>query len=710
MTPFAVEISRNIGRFLGNKVRKNDLLSLQNLSQALTGYLRQIYQCADVDIYHNNDSSILLFKHTDNEAHTDSYVPCYFIVQDDDVNNIEDIFWRQLHELETMRKTYKNVDSGFVFMVSSRKELWETSFDYSEGDNVYTLKGTQYRQLTLYPECEHNAEHFAPCQMVWLPTKCSAYRFLMAVHDEEFNVPGEYDCQIQVPDNAENYVVTGEFTRLDGLEIEQIDPDDAYAKFELMLAKGRFVDAHNQILHWENEILNDYSRLIMSPAFRRLKDKTQVFSLEESDFARVRLTHSLEVAHVARLLGNGIVSKLREHMPNILDLYIPDILMVAGLVHDIGNPPFGHFGERTIRKFYREDIKKMPAIYKEFESSLSDQEQDDFKYFDGNVQGFRILRHLGLASDCNSFNINKVILSTLIKYPYSSIEGNDKDSEDHRKHKFGFFAAEKDAYKNICKTLHLAEGQRHPLTYLLEAADDIIYMGDDIEDGWKLEYISTYHIKDALKNIFTDDEVLTIFKEEKSDILTRLDEEDDVIVAHSIQNLRISMQRYMLDKCIDNFTNEETFSKIVNNQLDGDKHEILLYDPLTKKIKQFWDKLVCNCYDQIHRTQLQGGKAIETLLSVFLTTVFSRNLEEHVCAKIDKTKTNNALKRQVIKLNNDDSVGMIYEIISDNYRKELSPLGQFVPQDAYSKFLLVTDYIAGMTDNFAVNLYNELKK
>ena len=132
MTPFAVEISRNIGRFLGNKVRKNDLLSLQNLSQALIGYLRQIYQCADVEIYHNNDSSILLFKHTDNETHTDSYVPCYFIVQDDDdVNNIENLFWRQLHELETMRKTYKNVDSGFVFMVSSRKDLWETSFDYS---------------------------------------------------------------------------------------------------------------------------------------------------------------------------------------------------------------------------------------------------------------------------------------------------------------------------------------------------------------------------------------------------------------------------------------------------------------------------------------------------------------------------------------------------------------------------------------------------
>lgn len=716
MTPFAIEISKNIGRFLGNKVHKDELTSLENLSNALIEYLKQIYQYTAISMYHNVDNSIIIFKQADEinvpgvENRPDAYVPCYLIVKNDDAHNIEEIFWQKLHELEEFRTSYNNIDDGFVFLVTSQKEMWEAQFGLREGNDEYSLKGTQYGKMTLYPQTARGEVQYAPCQMIWLPTKCSGYRFLMAVHDEAFNIPEEYDCLLNRDENnARAYEITEDFEILEFPNDNQEEPNNAYEKFKFMLVKGRFVAAHNTILDWENEILNDYSRLIMSPAFRRLKDKTQVFSLEESDFARVRLTHSLEVAHVARLLGNGIVSKLKEHIEDIHDLYIPDILMVAGLIHDIGNPPFGHFGERTIRKFYREDIKNIPEIRDQF-YNLSEQEQNDFKYFDGNVQGFRILRHLGLASDCNSFNINKVILSTLIKYPYSSTEGNDSDSEDHRKHKFGYYAAEKDAYKNICKTLHLEEGQRHPLTYLLEAADDIIYMGDDIEDGWKLGYISTYHIVECFRKVFTNNDVREIFNDDKEDILCRLNEADDVIVAHTIQNMRISLQRYMLNKCIDNFTNEETFEKIINNHLEGNKHEILLYDEITCKIKQFWNELVQNCYDQIHRTQLQGGKAIETLLSIFLDVVFSEKLTDHKSLDIDKNKDANSQRRQAIRLNNDDEVGMIYEIISDNYRKELSPLGHVAPQDAYSKFLLVTDYIAGMTDNFAINLYNELKK
>ena len=475
MTPCAIEISRNVGRFLSSKIRKSDLSSLNNLTQSLMVYLEQIYRYSNVSIYNNADNSIIMFKRTEaNEI--DAYIPCFFVLQAEENNEeIENVFWQKLHELENLRTNYKNIDSGFVFLVAQQNEQWNTSFDYREGDNIYTLKGTQYCKMTLYPECIKDDVRYMRCQMVWLPTKYSSYRYLMATHDDSYHIPDEYDCAIDRAVDTPEYVITDDYRLYEYQQDIREEPNDCYEKFSLMLAKGRFVNARKEILHWENDILNDYSRLIMSPALRRLKDKTQVFSLEESDFARVRLTHSLEVAHVARLLGNGIVSRLAQHIPNIQELYIPDILMVAGLVHDIGNPPFGHFGERTIQKFYREDIKKHQEILKYFES-LSDQEKNDFKHFDGNVQGFRILRHLGLASDCNSFNLNKVILSTLIKYPYSSSEGNDKDSPDHRKHKFGFFAAESEAYTNICKSLHLEAGQRHPLTYLLEAADDIVYM------------------------------------------------------------------------------------------------------------------------------------------------------------------------------------------------------------------------------------------
>lgn len=710
MTPFAIEISRNIGRFLSNKIHKSDLSSLQNLTNAMFGYLEQIYRFSNVSIYHNGDNSIYMFKRTDADYNEDVYVPCFFVVQgNENIQEGESIFWQKLHDLESYRSQYKNVDGGFVFFIAMQKELWDAQLDATEGDGIYSIKGTQSCHMTLYPECIKNGMNYKRCQMIWLPTKYSNCKYLLATHDDSYNVPGEYDCEIVREANAPNYSITDDFVQYEYQRPNIGEPNDVYEKFSLMLSKGRFINARKEILHWENDILNDYSRLIMSPALRRLKDKTQVFSLEESDFARVRLTHSLEVAHVARLLGNGIVGRLSEHIPNIIDLYIPDILMVAGLVHDIGNPPFGHFGERTIRKFYREDIKKMPEIYKYFEA-LTDQEQADFKYFDGNVQGFRILRHLGLASDCHSFNLNKVILSTLIKYPYSSTEGNKRDSPDHRKHKFGFFSAESEAYNNICQSLCLDAGQRHPLTYLLEAADDIIYMCDDIEDGWKLGYIPLYRIERAFSNVFSNEDIQAIFREEKNDILNQLENEDSVMVAHTIQNIRISMQRYMIDKCIENFVNEETFRRIVNNQLDGNMHEILLYDAVTRKIKLFWQELVQHCYNKIHRIQLQGGKAIESLLSIFLPVAFSNNLEKHIYADIDRAKTSPAFKRQFVELNKDDAVGMIYEIISDNYRKELSPLGHNTPQDAYSKFLLVTDYIAGMTDNFAVNLYNELRK
>lgn len=708
MTPFAIEISRNVGRFLSNKIHKEDLSSLNDLIQSLNEYLEQIYRYSNVNFYQKEDNSILMFKRSE-EHEIDAYVPCFFVLQvEDDHQDAENIFWQKLHELEDLRTNYKNIDSGFVFFIARQKELWNTSLDFREEDNVYSVKGTHYCKMTLYPECVNNGVRYKRCQMVWLPTKYSSYRYLMATHDDSYHVPGEYDCEIERENDAPEYTITDEFVLYEYQQDNQLEANNCYEKFSLMLAKGRFIKARKEILHWENDILNDYSRLIMSPALRRLKDKTQVFSLEESDFARVRLTHSLEVAHVARLLGNGIVDRLSEHIQNIQNLYIPDILMVAGLVHDIGNPPFGHFGERTIRKFYREGIKNLPEIYQYFES-LSEQEKNDFKFFDGNVQGFRILRHLGLASDCNSFNLNKVILSTLIKYPYSSKEGNDKASPDHRKHKFGFFAAESDAYVNICRFLHLEEGQRHPLTYLLEAADDIVYMGDDIEDGWKLGYIPLYYIIETFRTIFSNEEVQAIFNEDKDDILGRLQDEDNVIVAHTIQNIRIAIQRYMIDKSIDSFVDFDTFQNIVNNQLEGNRHEILLYDEITCKIKQFWQELVQHCYNNIHRTQLQGGKAIETLLSVFLSAVFSTKLEEHVFVDIDKSKTSDSAKRQIVELNKDDSDGMIYEIISDNYRKELAPLGHNIPQDSYSKFLLVTDYIAGMTDTFAVNLYNELK-
>lgn len=178
-----------------------------------------------------------------------------------------------------------------------------------------------------------------------------------------------------------------------------------------------------------NPFDSDYSRIMLSSHLRRLQDKAQVFPLERSDFIRTRLTHSLEVSCFARGLGLGVEKYLLDK--NIITEnelgYIPKILEVAGLIHDVGNPPFGHFGEEVIKSYFRQ-LNSPSAnlnVSKAFES-LSLEQKEDFLNFDGNVQGFRILRKLGLARDNDSYNLTMPVLATIIKYPYSSIDGNKK--------------------------------------------------------------------------------------------------------------------------------------------------------------------------------------------------------------------------------------------------------------------------------------------
>lgn len=178
-----------------------------------------------------------------------------------------------------------------------------------------------------------------------------------------------------------------------------------------------------------NPFDSDYSRIMLSSHLRRLQDKAQVFPLEKSDFIRTRLTHSLEVSCFARGLGLGVEKYLlNKGIISTKELgYIPKILEVAGLIHDVGNPPFGHFGEEIIKSYFRQlDSRSAnPNVKKAFER-LKQEEKADFLNFDGNVQGFRILRKLGLAKDNDSYNLTMPVLATIIKYPYSSIEGNKK--------------------------------------------------------------------------------------------------------------------------------------------------------------------------------------------------------------------------------------------------------------------------------------------
>ena len=226
------------------------------------------------------------------------------------------------------------------------------------------------------------------------------------------------------------------------------------------------------------EFEKDYHRIINSASFRRLQDKTQVFPLDKSDFIRTRLTHSLEVSSFGKSLGQNISEKILRTVRDDSFLpeykaYICDILQCAGLLHDIGNPPFGHFGETAIRQWFRENLPRLEFEGAPIEKILSPQMREDFYHFEGNTQALRLVTKLHILVDEHGMNLTKALLGTIIKYPVSSLEIN-KNSGNIKDKKMGYYYAEREIFKDLQNTLG-TEGCRHPLTFILEAADDIAY-------------------------------------------------------------------------------------------------------------------------------------------------------------------------------------------------------------------------------------------
>lgn len=436
-----------------------------------------------------------------------------------------------------------------------------------------------------------------------------------------------------------------------------------------------------------NPFDNDYSRMILSSYVRRLQDKAQVFPLEKSDFVRTRLTHSLEVSCFARGLGLGIEKYLLENK-EIADAergYIPSILQIAGLIHDIGNPPFGHFGEAAISRFFRGLSKgnlKLEGYsdevaqraYEEFEK-LTDGQLEDFCHFDGNVQGFRILTKLGLAKDDYSYNLCLATLATIIKYPYSSEEGNKKNLGIARK-KFGFFQSEKEKYEEIIRELGLERGQRHPLVFLLEAADDIAYSVSDLEDGYKLGCITIEDIESINTLLPEEDRIC------RKGISSAID--DDIFV----QSIRIKAQSKMLRDCTKAFIDD--YSRIMDGSFDKE----LIYESDSKELREKCKELgVKNFEDKrVLRRELVGDKVITYFLNLFVGAIFSKEVG-----------TSGSKEAKLLRL---IPVHYLGQDLKEEIEKELTK-----PQNTgafYKALMAIVDFISGMTDTYALSLYQEL--
>lgn len=442
-----------------------------------------------------------------------------------------------------------------------------------------------------------------------------------------------------------------------------------------------------------NEFEADYDRIVGSSSVRRLQDKAQVFPLQENDFVRTRLTHSVEVSALARSLGKAVGKEIEkidnEKFSAEETEKLAALLQVAGLIHDLGNPPFGHYGETIIRVWFEKwfeteyvNFEKVKASLRQ-QAQLTEQQKQDFTCFDGNVQNLRIITKLQTLNDEFGANFTYATLGTIMKYPWSSI------SRKKKKGKFGYFASEANIVEDIWNKTGLSEGIRHPATYLLEAADDIIYICDDIEDGVKKGYINWIDEYKNLKEKFTEKQYIELFDKIDS---KKTDEQMDPKEKNlaKVRNFRNIIQVYLFMKAKEQFL--ESYDQIMEGTY---KHEDILFSE-KHFIKELKGITARNCFGckEVLELELVGDKVIKTLLDIFVPAILYSTQDE-----IEDTRT---------------YAGKLYKIISPNFKyiacHDYSEKchREFENVPVYDKIHLVVDYISGMTDSYAVNLYKKL--
>ena len=411
-----------------------------------------------------------------------------------------------------------------------------------------------------------------------------------------------------------------------------------------------------------SEFQRDFDRLIFSAPFRRLQNKTQVFPLPGSIFVHNRLTHSLEVSCVGRSLGNSIANRLLEKHPELSNTHISEIgaiVSAACLAHDLGNPPFGHSGEKAIATYFSEGKGQ------ELKKQLSSMEWEDFTHFEGNANAFRILTHQFQGRRKGGFVMTYSTLASIVKYPYPSILAGKKP-------KFGFFTTEQQDYEKIANELGIKRltpaGEtpkyaRHPLVFLVEAADDICYQMMDIEDAYKLKLLTPKETKE-LYLLFLDEKK----KERVNDVFDLVTDENE-----QIAYLRATVIGILVKECTRVFMENE--EAILEGTFEG-----ALIKHISKPLNEAYNQCTQVAIEKIYRSrdvldiELAGFHVISTLLELMIDAVQSP----------EKAYSQLLINR----------VSSQYDINSPTL---------------YGKIQAVLDYISGMTDVYALDLYRKIK-
>lgn len=412
------------------------------------------------------------------------------------------------------------------------------------------------------------------------------------------------------------------------------------------------------------EFKRDYDRLIFSAPFRRLQNKTQVFPLPGSVFVHNRLTHSLEVASVGMSLGNDVAQQLTQRHPELRDTLfqeIGQIVATACLAHDMGNPPFGHSGEKAIQSFFIEGAGC------DLQREVSPGFWNDVTHFEGNANALRLLTHQFKGRRPGGFVMTYSTLASIAKYPFSSAAASKKG-------KFGFFNTEKDTFRRIADELGLIclsepgdplRYARHPLVYLVEAADDICYEIMDIEDAHKLKIISFDETARLLLGFFDEQEQELILQRIADEGLTDQNEKVVYLRACAIGKLEHECARVFVDN-EDDILNG-TFQKSLIDHISPIACEAY------RRCSEF---SVAHIYKSkpVLDVELSGYQIIQTLMERFVGAV---------------VHPERFYSKQLIS-----RVSSQYDIDSP---------------DLETRLMAVIDYISGMTDVYALDEYRKIK-
>ncbi|MEO9965402.1 MAG: deoxyguanosinetriphosphate triphosphohydrolase [Reichenbachiella sp.] len=411
----------------------------------------------------------------------------------------------------------------------------------------------------------------------------------------------------------------------------------------------------------------DYDRIIFSAPFRNLQDKTQVFPLPDQDFVHTRLTHSLEVSSVGKSLGKNVGARVLENNPDLKNLTPFDFGAVVGaaaLAHDVGNPPFGHSGEQAISDYFLHNPKAL-----QIKERVSEGEWDDLIRFEGNAQGYRLLT----KNQKQGLRLTYASLAAFSKYPCSSsLSSRDKSRKSQKK--YGYFKAEQDAFSEMADRLglvSLSESEpvfaRHPLSFLVEAADDICYSIIDLEDGFGLGLVTFEEARDFLAEILGDN-----YHPEKLENIASDKEKIGVLRAVAINTL--------ISQCSEVFMQNE--ADILNGTFDQALTDLIPVNNTLEKLSSFSIKRIYQSR-QVLEKEAAGFEIIDGLLDAFIEAVF--------CKFYDKEKYSGRHKS-------------VYRLLPSEVQFKLD-----WAKSPYESTLEVTDYISGMTDSSAVKQFKILK-